>query len=701
VNTFNLAFLHTEMDALLEAIDHHGEEHGDDMSDDDVLGAVEEWDIVWDPSSDVTMADFLRTQPKYAIKKTNRVPCTLVHDHESRVFYERHEMTSRLTACTSLRCHFNDDDDYCEARYKINECSVVGHVGKVYKQGYHLSQVRQDAPPDSPRNPTLTPAMKEYIDSALDELPTAAPNKVRENIVLKCRDGTLDGVVPPLKVVQNYVRSWRRSHPITNGNVEVIEGYILPRLFDSTTFADIPDVSPVYVADFELVEVTEGTRRLGNGDTYPFRVGVTCRDLIQKYLNVQRDESKSAIVHIDSTFGVVNASYNFFAFGISDLRGGYHPFAFFCTSQRTAPDIQWCLSQVNQVAQACGDNFNPDYVMMDADDAQFNAARDELNCQILMCWFHVTQNIEKKLKEFRVCKEKSEQVWSDVYDMHYCRSHDQFLDTRDSVLARWTRMGLDDAAMTRFKEHFEREWLLPHSNFWKWQIYHTPKGVPSTNNPLEQYHGKLKKSLHLNKNTTVMGLLEAMEKGLAYSVDADRPGFVNVCEVSIRMKQRYKKMKDLGLLKAERDIGEGNPNFRIKQEGFDEALSRFRRAGNMESAAILTRMGQVNKHKHECFNQPALGWQVNTTRRDCGCNQWFKHGICLHVIYACDIDQKECPGMPRPTRRFVNRSVRVRRRSVRGRGNGQPRRPRGNARPVQARGGGVHRAERRLPSPDI
>lgn len=72
--------------------------------------------------------------------------------------------------------------------------------------------------------------------------------------------------------------------------------------------------------------------------------------------------------------------------------------------------------------------------MCDADDAQLNATDLSLLAPVLMCWFHVTQNVEKKLKEFCVSIDHSQQVWSDVYDMHYCRTHNRFV--RNSVLVK-------------------------------------------------------------------------------------------------------------------------------------------------------------------------------------------------------------------------------------------------------------------------
>jgi len=174
---------------------------------------------------------------------------------------------------------------------------------------------------------------------------------------------------------------------------------------------------------------------------------------------------------------------------------------------------------------------------------------------------------------------------------------------------------------------------------------------------------------------------------MALCVRAERFDFVNECEISHRMYQRYKRLKALGLLVATREPGDGNPCFRVRQLTFEEASDQFTQAGNLQAITALIKLGEKMKHKHECFNQPLDGWQVHSVRRECRCDQWFKHRVCVHVAHACTIDQKECPGLPKPKRRFVNPTVRPRRRNVRARQDAsQTVRPQG--RNVRARRGG-------------
>ncbi|KAG4041009.1 hypothetical protein PC123_g23462 [Phytophthora cactorum] len=79
--------------------------------------------------------------------------------------------------------------------------------------------------------------------------------------------------------------------------------------------------------------------------------------------------------------------YVVFAFGYSDLSGHYYPMVYFCTSQKRAIDIGWCIQYIQRVCMdVSGIPFSPEFVMMDADKAQFNACVTELpHTTVLMC----------------------------------------------------------------------------------------------------------------------------------------------------------------------------------------------------------------------------------------------------------------------------------------------------------------------------
>jgi hypothetical protein len=302
-----------------EDLDNHGSDHGNDEVED-------VWVTVWDPSSALSMEEFMEGEPKHSINKKNTVNCGLVHNHESGLALVTHTMSSRLTVCRSRRCNY--DDVVCETRYKTEICDKLPEVAVVKRQGDHTADLRIDGPPVSPREDTLPPVIREWIHKSLETYPTTKPYKLRDTIILKLRARSFPGVrrVPPLALVQNCVKTWRRQQPDFSRTVDSVEEKIADQVFDEETFHDRHIMAPVYLADTETVEVENPATgeierfkelRLGNGEIgNPFRLGVTCRKLIEKYVTVQDDDGTTTIFHLDSTFGVVNTRYNF-------LRSGY------------------------------------------------------------------------------------------------------------------------------------------------------------------------------------------------------------------------------------------------------------------------------------------------------------------------------------------------------------------------------------------
>ncbi|EGZ12052.1 hypothetical protein PHYSODRAFT_515053, partial [Phytophthora sojae] len=162
--------------------------------------------------------------------------------------------------------------------------------------------------------------------------------------------------------------------------------------------------------------------RLGDGsEAFPFRVGMTCIRQIRDYISVQNRSDCTTILHLNSTHSMAINGYSVFAVGYSDQSCHFVPLAYFCTSQKRKLDIGWCLRYIKRVCVDIGNvPFAPQYVMMDADKAQFNASVTELpHSTVLMCWFHVTKNVWKYAAEFRVSYDDTAAVFEDRYDMHY------------------------------------------------------------------------------------------------------------------------------------------------------------------------------------------------------------------------------------------------------------------------------------------
>ncbi|KAF1779973.1 MULE transposase domain [Phytophthora cactorum] len=102
---------------------------------------------------------------------------------------------------------------------------------------------------------------------------------------------------------------------------------------------------------------------------------------------------------------------------------------YFCTSQKRAIDIGWCIQYIQRVCMdVSGVPFSPEFVMMDADKAQFNACVTELpHTTVLMCWFHVTKNVWKHSQEKKFHANDTRSVFADLYDLHYAANRNTLL----------------------------------------------------------------------------------------------------------------------------------------------------------------------------------------------------------------------------------------------------------------------------------
>ena len=87
--------------------------------------------------------------------------------------------------------------------------------------------------------------------------------------------------------------------------------------------------------------------------------------------------------------------------------------------------------------------------------------------------------------------------------MHFCKSEFEFVIAKSNIYNKWVQNGLSD-----FREYFDSQWVR-NGKFNKWvffflfwiliilnlikkQIYHSPKGFASTNNPCESHNKYIK-----------------------------------------------------------------------------------------------------------------------------------------------------------------------------------------------------------------
>ena len=146
--------------------------------------------------------------------------------------------------------------------------------------------------------------------------------------------------------------------------------------------------------------------------------------------------------------------------------------------------------------------------MGDAEDAQLNALSKMegpiRNSKKLMCVFHVLYNVYKRVKGLAMPNKLS--VFNGIYDMHFSTSNEEYLDHGRRVLLEW-RNG--DASTAAFADYFEKTWM--HSQYWRWQVFHSPMGFAVTNNPCEIFN-KIVKTYTSKKFLPMKALMEKLQR---------------------------------------------------------------------------------------------------------------------------------------------------------------------------------------------
>ncbi len=130
------------------------------------------------------------------------------------------------------------------------------------------------------------------------------------------------------------------------------------------------------------------------------------------------------------------------------------------------------------------------FVMADAAKAAVAAIKllsDRLGVTtILMCFYHCVACVNKRVGA--VPLRVKALVSRHLFKMHYSRSCEECeMYWNDAKLA-WGNC--NELVTKDFVRYFEDQWIEGDSS--KWQVYHTPGGFPTTNNPCELFNKHLK-----------------------------------------------------------------------------------------------------------------------------------------------------------------------------------------------------------------
>jgi hypothetical protein len=86
-----------------------------------------------------------------------------------------------------------------------------------------------------------------------------------------------------------------------------------------------------------------------------------------------------------------------------------------------------------------------------------------------------------------------------VSDMHFCETQDEYRYIYYTTLQEWRKGPFE---LVEFAHYFDKQWG-PSSRFANWQMFHTPQGYSSTNNPVETFNAVVKKVNMHNTQTNL------------------------------------------------------------------------------------------------------------------------------------------------------------------------------------------------------
>jgi hypothetical protein len=268
--------------------------------------------------------------------------------------------------------------------------------------------------------------------------------------------------------------------------------------------------------------------------------------------------------------------------------------------------------------------WQPSYVMQDAQQSTYNAIKRLFpDIEVLMCYYHVTENIRKKCKPYISNRE-------DVYDELKAAVHEMYMSSSEEEYEQLKKEFKD--TFKRYKDllaYMDAQWF--DGPFCKWQIFRTPPGYATTNSNIESFNATVKRDFTNRKRQSIMNAINIVEEIITY---------YSTHYQTFSVSPRY--------------------NYKLKTQALKVDKSKFIYKKNKKQVAYE---GKNNKHEINLNDNNAFKYH------SCNCKSFLKFAICLHLVafsnfFSLDLyDPKYKPGYNKEEEeRFVYKTKRGRRR---------------------------------------
>lgn len=270
----------------------------------------------------------------------------------------------------------------------------------------------------------------------------------------------------------------------------------------------------------------DGIVKLNNGsEESHINIMITSKKLLRNL-----ESENEGPFHIDATYKLIKNKFPVVVFAKTDFHHQIHPIAFVITSHEQTKDYVEIYKGLISVSDQLNIEFNPEYIIQDAWDASYNAAKELFpECKVLMCWYHVRSNCYKHRDLIPI--EHRKDLGLAIRAIHFSKdkyeAQEKYVELRENF----------SEVAPKFISYFKDNWLK--GNFNRWKIYSSPPGYSSTNSPLESFNNSIKRDHTQRKQLSVLEFLKcAIRMVEFYSVN--KKDFLMEPKISSQMKKQSK-----------------------------------------------------------------------------------------------------------------------------------------------------------------
>ena len=153
----------------------------------------------------------------------------------------------------------------------------------------------------------------------------------------------------------------------------------------------------------------------------PFYLGFTSLGLLKRLQNF----NNQGTFHLDATYKIVKYNYPLIVFGFTDLFRKFYPVAFMFVSREQQADFEHFFNSLLSVMDKFKLKLQPKFIVIDAHYPSANAiAKIFPDTVILMCWFHLKQNLRKH--RHLMAPDNYANTLKQCNDLHNCTNISEF-----------------------------------------------------------------------------------------------------------------------------------------------------------------------------------------------------------------------------------------------------------------------------------